>query len=319
MPIYNRNGIWHIQFDIRGRRFKRSTGRGTSRQEAKELEKKWRKEFLKQLEEESLGIITDKTFGEAILRWLDEDAPKSMYCHIRLVVPVLKDFPLKNIVAPTLAYKQKMIRDGLKPATINRRMAIVKRVLTKCYSEWDWLAQPLAKKITLLKENNERYFFLEPDQVHILAELCYQIREEYGDLILLAAYSGLRKSEIQNLRPSSFINGKIFLEKTKNKKARLVPVPDHIFPILEKLPIKFCERAFYDAFAKAREKIGMPDLHFHDLRHTYGSWLASEPSIPPTAIRDLMGHKTLAASNRYLHLRTKTLDDAVAMLPKPKK
>lgn len=38
----------------------------------------------------------------------------------------------------------------------------------------------------------------------------------------------------------------------------------------------------------------------HDCRHSYGSWLAEE-GVPPTEIRDLMGHGSLRAVERYLH------------------
>lgn len=38
----------------------------------------------------------------------------------------------------------------------------------------------------------------------------------------------------------------------------------------------------------------------HDCRHSYGSWLAEE-GVPPTEIRDLMGHSSLRAVERYVH------------------
>lgn len=38
----------------------------------------------------------------------------------------------------------------------------------------------------------------------------------------------------------------------------------------------------------------------HDCRHSYGSWLA-EQGVPPHEIRDLMGHGSLRAVERYVH------------------
>lgn len=38
----------------------------------------------------------------------------------------------------------------------------------------------------------------------------------------------------------------------------------------------------------------------HDCRHSYGSWLA-EQGVPPHEIRDLMGHSSLRAVERYVH------------------
>ena len=49
------------------------------------------------------------------------------------------------------------------------------------------------------------------------------------------------------------------------------------------------------------EAIGVPDLHFHDLRHT-GNHLAAQ--VPGTTVRDLMqrmGHDNERAAMIYLH------------------
>ena len=51
----------------------------------------------------------------------------------------------------------------------------------------------------------------------------------------------------------------------------------------------------------AVDAIGIPDLHFHDLRHT-GNHLAAQ--VPGTTVRDLMqrmGHDNERAAMIYLH------------------
>jgi site-specific recombinase XerD len=58
----------------------------------------------------------------------------------------------------------------------------------------------------------------------------------------------------------------------------------------------------------------LPHVHWHDLRHTYASWLA-QAGQPMGAIRDLMGHSSLAVTNRYAHLAPSHLRAAVASLP----
>lgn len=47
----------------------------------------------------------------------------------------------------------------------------------------------------------------------------------------------------------------------------------------------------------------------HDCRHSYGSWLADN-GVPPHEIRDLMGHGSLRAVERYLHSSTAWLQRA---------
>lgn len=49
--------------------------------------------------------------------------------------------------------------------------------------------------------------------------------------------------------------------------------------------------------------MGNEHVRLHNLRHTFASWIASNPGIPLTKLRDLLGHSSLAASSKYAHLR----------------
>jgi integrase len=44
----------------------------------------------------------------------------------------------------------------------------------------------------------------------------------------------------------------------------------------------------------------MEHVRIHDLRHTFGSWLAQNEVQLPT-IMELMGHKSAVTAKRYLH------------------
>jgi len=58
--------------------------------------------------------------------------------------------------------------------------------------------------------------------------------------------------------------------------------------------------AVKDASPRAVAKAGIEDLHFHDLRHTFGSRLA-QMGTPLTQIKELMGHRTIKTTERYIH------------------
>jgi len=61
--------------------------------------------------------------------------------------------------------------------------------------------------------------------------------------------------------------------------------------------------------ALERAKLADPQPTPHDLRHTYGSWLA-EDGVPPQQIAALMGHKSLRSTERYIHATEARFDQA---------
>lgn len=64
-------------------------------------------------------------------------------------------------------------------------------------------------------------------------------------------------------------------------------------------------------------KLADPQPTPHDLRHTYGSWLA-EDGVPPHQIGALMGHKSLRSTERYTHATEARFDQARAALERRK-
>ena len=118
-------------------------------------------------------------------------------------------------------------------------------------------------------------------------------------------------------------NRLIILPITKNNTSRVVPVNDTIYNILSDMPQKSgyvfgngngghigdIKRNFHTACRKA----GITDFRFHDLRHTYASHLAMR-GVHIRALQELLGHKTLAMTQRYSHLAPEQLQNAVKLL-----
>jgi integrase len=64
---------------------------------------------------------------------------------------------------------------------------------------------------------------------------------------------------------------------------------------------------------RLREKAGVPDARLHDFRHTTGTY-AGQAGLNAFMVRDLLGHKTLAMTGRYVERATDPHREAATMV-----
>jgi len=77
-----------------------------------------------------------------------------------------------------------------------------------------------------------------------------------------------------------------------------------------------CERIakVHKSFASAVRAAGLGDVHPHDLRRTFGSWLV-QAGVPIQTVSALLRHSDIRVTDRvYAHLSLATLRDAVDVL-----
>ncbi len=61
-----------------------------------------------------------------------------------------------------------------------------------------------------------------------------------------------------------------------------------------------------NAWRRLREMAGEPDGRLHDFRHTTGTY-AAQAGLNAFMVRDLLGHKTMAMTGRYVEKATEPL------------
>ncbi len=111
---------------------------------------------------------------------------------------------------------------------------------------------------------------------------------------------------------------------------RTVALPPHVLPLLSRHLDQYAgpDRVFvtssgnlihgdtlYQAFARARSKVGLDQLRFHDLRHT-GQTLAAATGATLADLTKRLGHSSPAAAMRYLHTMNGR-DEAIAEALRP--
>ncbi len=119
--------------------------------------------------------------------------------------------------------------------------------------------------------------------------------------------------------------GFIRLKQTKNGKARALPFNETLWSLFTGLRTRQdVAWVFHDsegrryadirhAFDRACKAAGMTDFHFHDLRHTFASWLIMR-GVPLATVSNLLGHTSPTMTLRYAHLSPKHLTSAVRVL-----
>lgn len=132
-------------------------------------------------------------------------------------------------------------------------------------------------------------------------------------LIVLALHTGLRKGSLQKLRWENVDLGarRLVLGRTKNGEPIGSALTERCVAELERLPCKeaaalvFGNRYgkpfdFKNAWKQSCTLAGLPGRNFHQLRHGCGSALALG-GTSQAQIMAVMGHRTLSASQRYMH------------------
>jgi integrase len=139
------------------------------------------------------------------------------------------------------------------------------------------------------------------------------------DVVALLLTTGCRESEIMGLRRQDIRLAEegfvISAEQAKTERPRFVPlaglgldvvrrrlaVPRIDSPFL--FPGRQGKAAWFPrkAWLTALRQSGIQDLRPHDLRHTFGSYLAMLGKSLPE-IMEALGHKTAEAAMRYVHL-----------------
>jgi integrase len=312
MPVRKHGDNWYVRLQVQGVRIERVAG--PKKSDALDLEAQIRREATDQ----RVGRPSKKTLDQALLRWLQGDARAlksfdDIRAKARHIEKYIAGKPISQAPDIAEAIKKDMQDAGLDAITINRRLAVLRRIC-KLAAAWKWV--DAAPKVTLLAGETVRKVALTEAQVDKLAAAAPQ---PYRDAILLVAYTGMRPGELLALQAHQVQGRAIVITESKTDRQRVIPVPRRAFPILKRIPLGITYAMMRKAFEDARAEAKMPHVQFRDLRRTYGSWIVQRTGNLKAA-QDLLGHTTsVITAKHYAHLLTGHLEAAVATLDKPRK
>ncbi len=328
---------WASVIDANGNRVRCSTGT-TKRKEAQALEAKWRAEAFQTT---NWGKQPSHSVDDLMLDYLKATKNKKSHERDRYSARALRQFfagrdliSLKG--ADIKAYQTKRLKT-VKSATVNRELGFLSSAINYAKSEWEWdIPNPVEGR--KLPKPGGRTRHLSRKEVGLLMAAIDQTSPAAADLILLAVHTGCRRGELLELEWNrvDLKRNEISLDTihTKNSKPRIVAInnvarealihrasirakhcPDspwvfvHTEGHLKGKRVKGCRKAFNSACRRA----GIKDFTFHDLRHTCASWLVEE-GVHLLSVRDVLGHSTTEMTERYAHMDSQRIHDAVAVL-----
>lgn len=323
MPVTKRKGIWYV--DIRtpgGQRIRRSTGTN-DKQAALELHDKIKHDLWRQ---SKLGDKPKKLWDEACVRWIKEKGQKKSIKDDIDKIRILVSF--RGMLLCDLSRDFIMdIVDELEcsDSTKNRYIALIRGILNRSVKEWQWL--DYAPYLTMYPEGSGRIRWLLPEEAE---RLIAALRPSYlADMALFTLHTGLRLSNVLNLNKKQIDRNRrvawYHADETKSGQALGVALNDTALAIINQHWLDHPHRIFVNnqgspisqidrkSWATALEKAEISDFRWHDLRHTWASWLVQH-GVPIRAVQEMGGWKTLAMVQRYAHLAPDHLHEHAKVL-----
>lgn len=327
MGIYRRTGtrFWWSRITLPGREPVQESTRTADERSAQEWHDRRRAELWRQSQ---FGERPIYRWEDAVLKWLAETAHKRDHAadvqRLGAIHEALEGRLITEVTQERLN-RQLESMPGLKTAGArNRYRATVRAILRRAERDWDWIDKAPFIRLEPEAKSVGRWL-TEPEAGRLMDAAPEHLRP----VIQFALATGLRKSNILELKWTSVDMARrqlwVHPDDAKGGKAIGIPLnglamtvlnecrnqhPEFVFTV-EGRPYRWIDHRTWQALCKRADVAG---LRFHDLRHTWASWLA-QAGVDPQHLKTLGGWSTLAMVERYSHLNVEHLRAAADHIP----
>lgn len=226
---------------------------------------------------------------------------------------------------------------GKKPRTIKYALAVISQVWAYAKDKGIASGDSPTRRFKISRLDNERTRFLTREEARMLLEELGRHSLDLRDMATLSLFCGLRAGELFKLQWADIDMdaGTILLRGTKAGNSRYAYFTDEVRHLLTERAKSRHERDQFlfpalngnqreqvsKTYRKVVKELGLNDgiddpkqkVVFHTLRHTFASWLA-QGQIPLYNIQRLMGHSEARMVQRYAHLSSESMREAVNVL-----
>ncbi len=209
------------------------------------------------------------------------------------------------------SYRDERLRE-VKPTTVKRQLASIHHLFEVARHEWAFPIRenPLAR-LKLNGGGGKRERRLKVGELKRLLDAARVRRNKLIEpIIIVAVETAMRRAEILAMKGSDLdpTNRCLLIEHTKNGHTRMIPLTPEALTVLQfrvsavghdrLFPIT--GNAFRLAWERVKERAGVTDLRFHDLRHeAISRFFERGLTVPEVGL--ISGHQDMRMLLRYSH------------------
>lgn len=227
---------------------------------------------------------------------------------------------LSNIRASKIAdWVSALKTHGNGPATINRKLAALSRILRYAFEREDLESMPFIRK---MREPEGRKRYLTDEELASVLNFFYAHgMHEQGHAVEVLVDTGMRPSELWRQTRENIVGAVAVVKHTKTDLTRWIPLTNRALFLLREQPLRglafpFDNRWLQRAWNKAKHSMNLAhDKEFvvYSLRHTFASRLIQR-GAPLHIVQGLLGHRGITTTQRYAHSAMTNFVQAIDLL-----
>jgi integrase len=293
--------------------------------------------YLDEVWKEYSSIIKDTSLKTYKKSWEDDFQRWKAFVGPALGTKRMNDIRDDDInrILKTMGQTQNRYGRCYQPATQRQVLMLISRLFSWAIEKKRYKGDNPAQSLSV-EVNNERKVYLSDKQCSRLFEAMSNydaVNSEMAKLaVMFATYTGRRRGEIFALTWDTVHQdqGYVVFEKTKTGEDVITPLSPPAWEIIDRLrelKIENCDlvwhtpegTSYYTLLDHHWRRIctlaGISmDYRFHDLRHTFGTWLGNSSQVAMPVLQKLMGHKSFTTTLRYLHPIDEEMQNTVDLM-----
>lgn len=276
----------------------------------------------------TLRDVANKVFED---RWKDSRSEETYRKYCSTLNERWGTWDVNKITSDEIEIYGEELREINSGATINKKLSCLHTILDYAFKKNRLDKMPYFPRY---KEALTKPRFLKKEEVNILLKSAHGMgRFDLADAITISISTGIRQGNLLGLKIKNvdlkekvlrFTAGEVKNRMQSNDKGYSVPLNEEALEAVKRrleLPdVKetgklfgcFSRHGLGHQWKHLNEVNGMSH-RWHDLRHTFGSWLV-QSGVDIATVSRLMNHASIQVTMRYAYLAPSNYHDSVANL-----